>query len=287
MTENTEMMEQTIPESDVDTETAVEEVKAEAEGLNWWDDEEKTADEEDSETETEEAEENEEENEKQENEEQISEAEEMFPQELIVYGEKKQVTMTEAKNLIQKGLAYDRAIEVRDGRLQTALNDPRIAFVDELAKEAGMDAAKYMTDVRNQRKYASLIETFGSLDEVPKDVMQMFADNAKAAEEKAKQEFESKQKAEADRQMDEEFWAFMENHPELKEIPKEVAQLKFDGHTLEGAYAIFENKQLKADKEKLERELAVLKQNQKNKQTKMPSSQSKVKKVSKAEAWWD
>ena len=134
MTENTEMMEQTIPESDVDTETAVEEVEAEAEGLNWWDDEEKTADEEDSETETEEAEENEEENEKQENGEQTSEAEEMFPQELIVYGEKKQVTMTEAKNLIQKGLAYDRAIEVRDGRLQTALNDPRIAFVDELAK---------------------------------------------------------------------------------------------------------------------------------------------------------
>ena len=267
MTENTEMMEQTIPESDVDTETAVEEVEAEAEGLNWWDDEEETADEEDSETE--EAEENEEETEEQENEEQTSEAEEMFPQELIVYGEKKQVTMTEAKNLIQKGLAYDRAIEVRDGRLQTALNDPRLAFVDELAKEAGMDAAKYMTDVRNQRKYASLIETFGSLENVPKDVMQMFTDNAKAAEEKAKQEFESKQKAEADRQMDEEFWAFMENHPELKEIPEEVAQLKFDGHTLEGAYAIFENKQLKADKEKLERELAVLKQNNKNK---MPQS---------------
>ena len=285
MTENTEMMEQTIPESDVDTETAVEEVEAEAEGLNWWDDEEETADEEDSETE--EAEENEEETEEQENEEQTSEAEEMFPQELIVYGEKKQVTMTEAKNLIQKGLAYDRAIEVRDGRLQTALNDPRLAFVDELAKEAGMDAAKYMTDVRNQRKYASLIETFGSLENVPKDVMQMFTDNAKAAEEKAKQEFESKQKAEADRQMDEEFWAFMENHPELKEIPEEVAQLKFDGHTLEGAYAIFENKQLKADKEKLERELAVLKQNNKNKPTTMPSSQSKGKKISEAQAWWD
>lgn len=282
---NTELMEQTIPEEDVETETIGEDTDAEAEGLNWWDDEEETADEEDSETE--ETEENEEETEEQENEEQTSEAEEMFPQELIVYGEKKQVTMTEAKNLIQKGLAYDRAIEVRDGRLQTALNDPRLAFVDELAKEAGMDATKYMTNVRNQRQYATLIENFGSLDAVPKDVMQMFTDNVKAAEEKAEQELKEKQKAEADRQLDEEFWNFMEKHPGLSEIPKEVVQLKADGHSLEGAYAIYENKQLKADKEKLEREIAVLKQNNKNKQTKMPSSQNKGKKVSKAEAWWD
>ena len=285
MADNTEMMEQTIPEKDVEMNENNFDGGEEYDELSYWDsdEDEKTVDEEKA---TENAEENKEKNEEQENVEQTSETEEMFPHELVVYGEKKQVTMTEAKNLIQKGLAYDRAIEARENRLQTALNDPRLAFVNELAKAEGIDVVEYMNNVRNQKKYASLIESFGSLEDVPKDVLEMFTENTKVAEEKAKQEMETRKAAEEKEQLVEELRCFIEKHPEIDKIPEEVAQLKMEGHSLEGAYAIYENKQLKAEKETLEKELAVLKQNNKNRQTKMPSSQSKGNQVSEADAWW-
>lgn len=280
MTENTELMEQTIPEEDVEMDEGFLDVDEEVDEMDYWvSDEEEAAAEENSEVETADGEQAE-----QESDEQTSE-EEMFPHELVVYGEKKQVTMTEAKNLIQKGLAYDRAIETRDSRLQTALNDPRIAFVDELAKEAGVDAAQYMSNIHNQKKYATLIENFGTLENVPKDVLQMFSDNAKAASEKAAATLQEMREAEEERARQEEFAAFMEKHPECGQIPPEVVQLKLEGHSLEGAWAIYENKQLKESKEKLEKELAVLKQNNKNARSKMPSSQSTAKKETGLE--WD
>lgn len=263
-------------EDGTDEETSEVDDSSDADG-----EEEEAAAEENSEAETEN-----EETAEQQADEQTSETEEMFPQELKVYGETKKVTMTEAKNLIQKGLAYDRAIEKSESRLQNALNDPRIGFVDELAKEAGLDAAEYMTKVRNQKQYASLIENFGSLENVPKDVLNMFTENAKAAKEKAAGELAREQEARMKQALEEEFDNFMVKHPEVGNIPDGVLQLKVQGESLEGAYGIWLAGQLKAENEKLSQEIKTLKQNIKNKQTALPSTQSKGT-VEDDEDWFD
>lgn len=293
MFEHDEMTEQTNLTEEIDNDT----LDDEEEVWEFEDDEaEDDADEAEDEAETEENSEEDAENvaqdEEQEAAEQTDLQEEMFPEELTVYGEKKQVTMSEAKNLIQKGLAYDRAKEKWEIRVQSALNDPRIAFVDELAAAAGMDAVTYIANSRTQTKYAKLLETFGSIEAVPKDILQMFTDNAETVKVKARQELDAAAQAAEDNRLLEEYSEFMVNHPELKEIPREVMELKAKGESLEGAFAITQVKKVlqeKAELEKKYKELEnankVLKQNNKNARSKMPSSQSTAKKDSDLE--WD
>lgn len=259
MIDNTEVMEQTIPDTEV-TETDSE--------LDWETEEvaEETTESNEEETETEEAAE------------ETSQQEEMFPEDLVVYGETKQVTMAEAKNLIQKGLAFDRAKEGWEKKLGTAKADPRLAFVDELAKEAGKTTAEYMSEVQMRRQYGALLEQYGDLSDVPDNVMQMFTENTAAQKEKAEKAFAQQKAQQREEELIAELEAFRENHPDVGDIPQEVIELKSQGESLEGAFAIIQYKQLKADKERLEKELSIAKQNNKNRQAAMPSASSKAQK---------
>lgn len=277
------MLQETSEADEIENEDTLDE---EDEVWEFEDDEaEDDADEAEDEAETEENSEEDAENvaqdEEQATEEQTSSAEEMFPQELVVYGEKKQVTMAEAKGYIQKGLAYDKANEKWKQRLSAAQNDPRIAFVDELAKAEGTDAATYMANSRLQSKYAKLLETFDNVEAVPKEILQMFTDGAEKDKNETQKAIEAIANAEKEEKLLEEYSLFMENHPELADVPKEVMELKAAGETLEGAFARVElSKALKQiseltkEKAELEKNIKVLKQNEKNKQTKLPSSRS-------------
>ena len=205
----------------------------------------------------------------------------MFPGEFEIDGVTRQVTMNEAAGLVKKGLLYGQQREKYLGKLKDAYADPRISFVDELAAAAGQKTEEYMANARMQKEYNSLIETYGSLEDVPASVMEMFTANAEAK----KQQIEAAVKAQQTKQWEEnklaELEDFMENHPEIKEIPKEALALVAEGQTLEGAYAITElSKALKQiseltkEKTELEKSIKVLKQNDKNKKTKLPSSRS-------------
>lgn len=277
MTEQTNLTEEIENEDTLDDEDEVWEYEDDTEETEADEAEEETVEDEDSENEAE----TDEQTEEQATEEQTSSDEEMFPQELVVYGEKKQVTMAEAKGYIQKGLAYDKAKEKWEQRLSAAQNDPRIAFVDELAKAEGTDAATYMANSRLQSKYAKLLETFDNVEAVPKEILQMFTDGAEKDKNEAQKAIEAIADAEKEEKLLEEYSLFMENHPELADVPKEVMELKAAGETLEGAFARVElSKALKQiseltkEKAELEKNIKVLKQNEKNKQTKLPSSRS-------------
>ena len=201
--------------------------------------------------------------------------EEMFPEELVVFGEKKQVTMAEAKNLIQKGLSYDRSREKWENRLNRALSDPRLSFVDRMAAENGMDTAAFMQQAHSKKGFDELVEQYGDLDNVPKNILDMFVRDNQAQATKMQAEIDAIARHIREEKDIEEFEAFMEAHPELSEIPHEVIKLKAEGHSLNGAFAIVENKRLMEENAQLKKEIGNLKQNFKNKKTSLPSSESK------------
>lgn len=257
MTDYNEMMtEETIPEESVDEITEDEFV------LELEEDTEETT------------EDNEETKETEESEEQTTPSEEMFPGDFEVDGQARTVTMTEAPSLIQKGLLYGQLKDKYMGKLKEAYADPRIAFVDELAKAAGVNAEEYMANSRTRSEYAELIETYGGMENVPETVMKMFTENAKANKEKIAKEIAEKQNKQWEQQKAEEYEAFIENHPEVKEIPKEVAELVHKGESLEGAWARIELAKAQEQIAKLTTENKILTQNKKNKQTKLPSAKS-------------
>ncbi len=207
--------------------------------------------------------------------------EEMFPGEFEIDGVTRQVTMDEATGLVKKGLLYGQQREKYLGKLKDAYADPRIAFVDELAAAAGQNASEYIANARMQKEYNNLLETYGSLEDVPPSVMKMFTDNAQTKKQQIEAAVEAQKQKQWEESKMEELENFMENHPEVPEIPKEALELVAKGETLEGAYAITELSkamkqisELTKAKAELEKNIKVLKQNDKNKKTKLPSSRS-------------
>lgn len=267
MIENNEMMmEETIPAESVEEST-------EEEFVLEFEEDEVTEEKNEAEEKPEEEKEPE-----QTQEEQTTPPEDMFPGEFELDGNARTVTMAEAPSLIQKGLLYGQLKDKYMAKLKDAYADPRIVFVDELAKAAGVEVSEYMAKTKMQKEYASLLETYGNLDAVPEAVMKMFTENAAASKEKAAAEFEARKKAEWEKQKAEEFESFRENHPEIKEIPKEAAQLVLEGHSLEGAWAMTELPKALQKIAELEKQNKILTQNNKNKQTKLPSARSNAAK---------
>lgn len=214
----------------------------------------------------------------------------LFPGEFEIDGVTRQVTMNEAAGLVKKGLLYGQQREKYLGKLKDAYADPRIAFVDELAAAAGQNASEYIANVRMQKEYNNLLETYGSLEDVPPSVMKMFTDNAQAKRQQVEAAVEAQKQKQWEESKIEELENFMEKHPEVPEIPKEALELVAKGETLEGAYAITElSKALKQiseltkEKAELEKNIKVLKQNDKNKKTKLPSSRSNAVKENEYE----
>ena len=216
----------------------------------------------------------------------------LFPGEFEIDGVTRQVTMDEATGLVKKGLLYGQQREKYLGKLKDAYADPRIAFVDKLAAAAGQNASEYIANAEMQNEYNSLLETYGSLEDVPPSVMKMFTDNAQAKKQQVEAAVEAQKQKQWEESKIEELEMFRENHPEVQDIPKEALALVAKGETLEGAYAITElSKALKQiseltkEKAELEKNIKVLKQNEKNKQTKLPSSRSNA--VKEDELVWE
>jgi hypothetical protein len=77
-----------------------------------------------------------------------------------------QIPEHEAPAYIQKGLDYDRV----KGQIESLRNDPRIAFVDNLAKQHGMSADEYLT-AYEKHQYQSELDDLLSQG-IPQNVAQ-------------------------------------------------------------------------------------------------------------------
>ena len=180
------------------------------------------------------------------------------------------VDADEAKmiELAQKGLDYDR---VREDRDRFKDEHPKYAeyekFLNELAQSAGTDVAALMENVR-----ASMLMQKAEKDGKP--ITQEAAVSQLRAEAAAAKAAEAQQAEAARKQAN--LRSFMAAYPNVKaeDVPLKVLQEGFESGDLAGAYARYENKQLKE-------ELETLKQNKKNTERSAGSRRSSGNKTPK------
>lgn len=170
--------------------------------------------------------------------------------------EEQELGYDEAVPLIQKGMNYDK-LQERLGELET---DPRLSFVEDLAKEQGMDVNEFLDAVRQSREQQSIDDLVQQ--NIPEEYAREMLENRKFRE----QLEQEKQQKEEEEKKNSEFTEFFEvfqqanergYDPSKDEIPQEVWDIHNQGTPLKYAYMQHHNQQLKS-------QLQTFKQNEKN-----------------------
>lgn len=172
--------------------------------------------------------------------------------------EEMEIPFDEAIPLVQKGLNYDKTLE----RLQALESDPRLSFVEELARDQGMEVNEYLDAVkqfREQERINELVQQ-GISEELAQEMLE---------NKKFREQIEAERKArEEEEQKNAEFQEFFDTYRDLNSkefvpnqdtIPDEVWQANESGVPLKYAYMEHQMKQLQS-------KLQVLQQNQTNQQ---------------------
>lgn len=170
--------------------------------------------------------------------------------------EEKEIPIDEAIPLVQKGMNYDKLQE----RLQQFESDPRLSFVEELAKEQGMDVNEFIDSYRQwqeQEKLNQLVQ-----QNIPQELAQEILENRKYRESQKQQEQQKQQEVQKQSEAQEFFEYFKqangrEYDPGSDKIPPEVFEMNAQGVPLKFAYMQHHNNQLQT-------QLKVLKQNKTN-----------------------
>lgn len=163
----------------------------------------------------------------------------------------REVTLEEAAELAQKGLNYDK-IQERLNALQT---DPRLSFVEELARDNNMTVDQYLDAVKQHREQQRLNELIQQ--NIPEEYAKEILENRKFRE-----QLQSKEKEQQQQQKQQaEFSEFVEAFPGVKpeDVPAEVWEAQAQGTPLKFAYMQHEYNQLQT-------KMKVLQQNQTNAQ---------------------
>ena len=201
---------------------------------------------------------------------------EMFPRVIKFLGEDKQITMDEAVTAVQKGLNYDRMLEKYKGQLAEVQNDPRVLFVEELAKTAGVDAGTYITMQKNQGEYKALIDEYGDVNSIPPAILDKFNKYSQAAIEKSKADSKAAEEQAYLEKKRAEYNEFMENHPEHDgKIPEEVVAMVQKGESLEGAFARHRVASLEKELAQIKKDFEIYKANTANKNSQLPGAKGK------------
>jgi hypothetical protein len=161
-----------------------------------------------------------------------------------------------ARELAQKGLNYDKTIE----RLQALESDPRLSFIESLAKQHGMNPQEYMEAVQQQQEQQridKLVEQ-GISEEMAQEMLE---------NRKFREQFEAEKKAKAEEEKANadynEFFDYFKQangrdfNSQSDEIPQNVWDATQNGMSLKSAYVMHENQQLR-------NQLQTLKQNESN-----------------------
>jgi hypothetical protein len=172
--------------------------------------------------------------------------------------EEMEIPFDEAIPLVQKGLNYDKTLE----RLQALESDPRLSFVEELAREQGMEVNDYLEAVKQFKEQERINELVSK--GISEDVAHEMLENRKFRE-----QFEAEKKAKAEEEKknaeyNEFFSTFREATgkdfvPGQDEIPAEVWEAHSNGTPLKYAFMEHQFKQLQS-------KVKVLQQNKQNEQ---------------------
>jgi hypothetical protein len=170
--------------------------------------------------------------------------------------EEQEISLDEAVELAQKGKNYDKLQE----KLQSFESDPRLSFVETLAKEQGMDVNEFIdaySQWQEQEKLNQLVQ-----QNIPEDIAQEILESRKEREARKQQE-KSKEEETKKSQEAQEFFDYFSQvngrdyNPSKDQIPKEVWEANEQGVPLKFAYMQHHNSQL-------QQQLKVLKQNKQN-----------------------
>lgn len=161
-----------------------------------------------------------------------------------------------ARELAQKGLNYDKVQE----RLQALESDPRLSFVENLAKQNGMDVNQYLEAVKQAQQQAELDQLVQA--NIPEEYAREMLENRKFREQFQQMEQEKVQQAKADAEFNEFFAHFQSTEgrafdPNKDQIPQSVWEATQKGVPLKTAYMEHQFQQL-------QQQLKTLKQNEAN-----------------------
>jgi hypothetical protein len=172
--------------------------------------------------------------------------------------EEKQLTLDEMTRYAQMGMNYDKV----QARLQELENDPRIAFVENLAKENGFtNPNEFLTHFQEMQEQAKLDELIQQ--NIPEEYAREMLENRKFREQLQAQQQQAQQQQQEQQQYIGLFEAFKEFNerdfdPNKDQIPNEVFEkANEEGIPLKYAYTDFMTKQLK-------QQLSIHKQNEQN-----------------------
>ena len=171
--------------------------------------------------------------------------------------EEREIPIDEAIPLVQKGLNYDKMQE----KLQALESDPRLSFVEQLARDNGMDVNEYLDAVKQAREQQELNELIQN--NIPEELAQEILESRKERETRKQQE-QAKKQEEAQHSEAMEFFDYFrqvngrEYDPKGNDLPDEVLALQEEqGIPMKYAYMQYHNQQL-------QNQIKVLKQNEEN-----------------------
>lgn len=177
--------------------------------------------------------------------------------------EQRQVTREELVSMAQKGWDYDKVREERDQlRQYRAETDPAMEVIKRYAARSNMSVSEYLDYCRKQELIATGMSEKDAAQKVSFDKERAELDRQRAEldarDQQANDARRMAQEQAKARQKDIE--SFYKAYPKVdpKSIPQEVWDAVKSGDTLTNAYTRYENQRLQA-------EIAALKQNNKNK----------------------
>ncbi|WP_394139556.1 hypothetical protein [Cytobacillus oceanisediminis] len=161
-----------------------------------------------------------------------------------------------ARELAQKGLNYDKVQE----RLQALESDPRLSFVEELAKEQGMTTEQYLDAVREYKEQEKLNELVQQ--NIPEELAKEILETRKMREEIQREKQSKADEAKKSAEFNEFFEFFKQTNgrdfdTKNDQIPPEVWEANQKGVPLKYAYLEHHTKQLQS-------QLKTIKQNEEN-----------------------
>lgn len=161
-----------------------------------------------------------------------------------------------ARELAQKGLNYDKVQE----RLQALESDPRLSFVEELAKEQGMTTEQYLQAVKEYKEQEQLNELIQK--NIPEELAQEILETRKMREEIKSKEQAKVEEEKKSAEYKEFFDYYRQAHgkdfdPNSDQIPKEVWEMNEKGVPLKYAFMEHHANQLQS-------QIKTIKQNEEN-----------------------
>ena len=184
---------------------------------------------------------------------------ELTPEEFLrikYNGEEMGLDAERARELAQKGMNYDKIQE----KLQALETDPRLSFVENLAKQNGMDVTQYLEAVKQAQQQSEIDRLVQA--NIPEEYAREMLENRKFREQFEQQKQEQANQAKADAEFNDFFAHFQSTEGRAfdankDQIPQSVWDANSKGVPLKTAYMEHQFQQM-------QQQLKTLKQNEAN-----------------------